>query len=133
MTDEDLRRADEPTFEAPWQARAFALAVSLTDRGSDDGVPWETFQRRLVAEIEAETDARSDDVEAVYYEQWLRALERMLVEEGLVDPGELDERAVEFETGERDASEFVVGDHGHTHDHGHGHTHDHDHGHTHDH
>ena len=132
--DEDVRRDDEPAFEEPWQARAFAVAVQLTERGEGD-LPWEAFQERLVEEIEAD----GEDVEAtedVYYEQWLRALERTLVEEGLVTEEELAQRAGEFEAGDRDASEFVIGEHGHSHEHGHGHGHGHDHhghGHSHDH
>lgn len=132
----DVRRDDEPVFEAPWQARAFAVAVQLTERGEGD-LPWESFQERLVAEIEAD----GDDVEAtedVYYEQWLRALERLLVEEGFVSEDELTERAHEFEAGDRDASEFVIGEHGHSHGQGHSHGdghehHEHDHSHGHDH
>lgn len=119
----DVREADEPAFEAPWQARAFAIAVQLTERGEGD-LPWETFQRRLVEEIEAD----GGDVaatEAVYYEQWLRALERLLVEEGLLTDEELAERAAEFDRGDRDASEFVIGEHGHDHEHGHPHDHRH--------
>ncbi len=126
MTDQGgPRREDEPAFDAPWQARAFAIAVSLTDRG-DGTLPWDDFQGRLVEEIERDGDA-VDPTEDVYYEQWLRALERLLVEEGLIESGELDERVAAFEAGERDASEFVIGEHGH----GHAHDHDHDHGHHH--
>ena len=126
------RGPDEPAFEAPWQARAFALAVQLTERGEGEW-PWEAFQRRLVEEIEADGDA-VEATEAVYYDQWLRALERLLVEEGLLEAGELADRARAFEAGERDASEFVVGDRGHDHEHPHGGGgHPHDHGHAHDH
>ena len=128
---EDVRRDDEPAFEEPWQARAFAVAVQLTERGEGD-LPWEDFQGRLVEEIEADGDD-VDATEDVYYEQWLRALERLLVEEGFLDEGELAERAREFEAGERDAAEFVIGEHGHSHDHGHSHNHDHEHGQSHDH
>lgn len=123
--DEDVRQDDEPAFGAPWQARAFAVAVQLTERGEGD-LPWETFQARLVEEIEAD----GEDVETtedVYYQQWLRALERLLVEEEIVAGDELAERAREFERGDRDASEFVIGEHGHAHDHEHGHGHHHDH------
>ena len=122
---EDVRRDDEPAFEEPWQARAFAVAVQLTERGEGD-LPWESFQQRLVEEVEAD----GEDVEAtegVYYEQWLRALERLLVEEGFVDEEELAERAGEFEAGDRDASEFVIGEHGHDHEHPHDHGHSHEH------
>ena len=123
MSADDPRRAAEPVFDAPWQARAFAIALSLTDRGEGD-LPWETFQGRLVEEIEKGADGAAE-TEPVYYEQWLRALERLLVEEGLVDPGELEARVEAFETGERDASEFVIGEHGHGHDHDHDHDHHH--------
>ena len=134
---EDVRRDDEPAFEEPWQARAFALTVQLTERGEGD-LPWETFQERLVEEIEADDEDvdGTDPVEAtedVYYEQWLRALERLLVEEGFVDEDELAERALEFEAGDRDAAEFVIGEHGHDHSHDHSHSHDHgNHGHSHE-
>jgi len=132
---------DAPTFDAPWQARAFAVAVALTD---EDDLPWDAFQSRLVAEIDA-GDADGDDPNEVYYRQWLGALERLLVEEGLLEPGELAERAAAFEAGDRSAHEFVAGDpHAHAdrlpeghaegshHDHGDGHGHSHDGGHGHD-
>ena len=120
---EDVRRDDEPAFEEPWQARAFAMAVQLTERGEGD-LPWEAFQGRLVAEIEADGD-EVEATEDVYYEQWLRALERLLVDEGFVSDDELAARAREFEAGDRDAAEFVIGEHGHGHDHGHSHDHGH--------
>ena len=138
---EDVRRDDEPAFEEPWQARAFAVAVQLTERGEGD-LPWEDFQARLVEEIEADGDEVEDAdaaeaTEDVYYEQWLRALERLLVEEGFLSEDELTERAREFESGERDAAVFVIGEpghgHGHSHDHVHGHDHHHDHPHGRDH
>lgn len=116
--DTDIRRPEEPTFEAPWQARAFAIAVALTDRGNGDW-PWEDFQTRLIEEIDA--DDRTTASETIYYDQWLRALERLLVEEGVIDAGELRDRAAAFDAGERDASEFVIGDHNHAHDHDHHH------------
>lgn len=118
MTDNNQagRVADDPTFEAPWQARAFAIAVSLTDRGGGD-LPWEDFQARLIDEIE--TDTNTAPIDMVYYEQWLRALERLLIEEAIIEPGELVERASEFEAGDRDASEFVIGNHSHPHGHHH--------------
>lgn len=122
MTDVDRRR-DEPAFEAPWQARAFAVAVQLTERGDGD-LPWESFQSRLVEEIEAD-GADVEATEDVYYEQWLRALEGLLVDEGIIPTDELEERVREFHRGDRDASEFVLGEHGHDHDHDHGHGHHH--------
>ncbi|MFC7165264.1 nitrile hydratase accessory protein [Halospeciosus flavus] len=141
---------DAPTFDAPWQARAFGLAVALTDETEGEGegegeerFTWDSFQSRLVAEVEADRESGTDP-DVVYYRQWLAALERLLVEEDVLEPGELTERVAEFEAGERDAHEFVDGDpHAHAenlpdghaegshHDHGGGHGHGHDHGHSH--
>ena len=115
-----------PAFHAPWQARAFAVAVALSEDGTYD---WEAFQERLVAEIERDDGpAVPDDGAAAedgYYRRWLAALERLLVEDGVLESGELTDRAREFADGDRDASEWVEGEHDHgTHDH----SHDHDHG-----
>ena len=137
---------DGPTFSEPWQARAFALAVALTDEDERDR-NWDDFQRELVAELDRTPGAESGD-EDDYYGAWLSALERFLVERGVVDPGAFAERAAEFAGGDRDAHEFVEGDphahadrlpeghadgsdHHHDHPHGHGDEHRHD-GYAHD-
>jgi nitrile hydratase accessory protein len=133
------------TFAEPWQARAFALAVAVTDEEDGSGVgSWSEFQARLVGEIEdsdsaaglvnREEPAALGGDEDRYYRQWLTALERLLADGG-IDEDALRERALEFERGERDAHEFVDGEpHGHAVDlpeghaegsHGHGHAHDH--------
>jgi nitrile hydratase accessory protein len=70
----------ELVFEAPWQARALAIAVALVDKL---GVPWDEFRRRLMAEIAAEPDRP-------YYESWGAALESMVVELELTTPAALD-------------------------------------------
>ncbi|MFT4949157.1 MAG: nitrile hydratase accessory protein [Natronomonas sp.] len=128
----DVREATEPpgeddvAFDAPWQARAFALTVALRREGD---FPWDAFRTRLVEELEASADAAeapadATDAEAAYYEAWLTAFERLLLEEGTLDDEALAGRVAAFASGERDASEFVVGDRGHDHDHDHP---DHDH------
>ncbi|MFB6097352.1 MAG: nitrile hydratase accessory protein [Haloferacaceae archaeon] len=99
---------DVPTFEAPWQARAFGLAVALADREDRD---WQAFHERFVARIdEVDPTAMQADVEGTYYAQWLESLEELLLEEGLVTEGELARRQRAFGEGDRDASEFVVED-----------------------
>jgi nitrile hydratase accessory protein len=106
---------DDPTFEAPWQARAFALTVALR---RNEAFPWEAFQKRLIDAVAA---VETDD-EASYYEAWLDAIEGLLLAEGVLGREELAERVAAFERGDRDAGEFVVGDHGHhlgDHDHAH--------------
>ena len=99
---------DPPTFEAPWQARAFALAVALTDEYEADALSWDEFQSRLVEEVDA--DREEGDPETIYYRQWLAALERLLVDQNVLEPGELLARIDAFEVGDRDAHEFVEGD-----------------------
>jgi nitrile hydratase accessory protein len=100
--------ADEtgPTFEAPWQARAFGVAVALCER-EDFDLP--TFQARFAERIDdLDQASMQENVEATYYEQWLECLEEVLLEAGVVEAAELQARAEDFSEGERDAAEFVV-------------------------
>ena len=77
----------EVNFAAPWEARAFALALALAERGAFE---WEEFRQRLIAQIAAADAGRSA---ASYYECWLAALEIALKIRNLVNPAELDQRA----------------------------------------
>ena len=63
----------ELVFTAPWQARAFALAVTLVEELDLD---WDEFRQRLIAEIAV-------DPERPYYESWAAALEDLVVSHGL--------------------------------------------------
>jgi nitrile hydratase accessory protein len=81
LDDESLPRDNgELVFEAPWQARALAIAIALVERLD---LPWDTFRRRLMAEI-------ADDPARPYYESWGRALESMIVALELTTPAALD-------------------------------------------
>ena len=73
------RRNGELVFEAPWQGRVFGMALAVVERL---GVPWAEFQRRLIAEIAAHPDAP-------YFDAWLAALERLVVDHGLATADEL--------------------------------------------
>lgn len=93
------RRNGELVFQEPWEGRAFGLAVALGDRGF---FPWEDFRRRLIAAI-AEADRHPEGEERPgYYENWLAALQRLLIERGTLTTTEIEERARQFATGERD-------------------------------
>jgi nitrile hydratase accessory protein len=70
----------ELVFAAPWQGRAFALAVALVERLD---LPWDAFRHRLI-------DAIAQDPDRPYYESWAVALESLVVSLGLTTPDALD-------------------------------------------
>lgn len=77
----------EAVFAEPWEARAFALAVTLSQAGR---FSWDEFRDRLIAEI-ARADAASAG--AGYYECWLAALEGVVRGKALLNGAEIEERA----------------------------------------
>lgn len=108
------RKNGELVFDAPWQSRAFGLAVGLCQKGF---FHWDEFRERLIAEIAAHpTDGAAgarplvragsemttdrDSPATVYYRQWLTALEKLLLDKGLLAKADLDRRAAELESGE---------------------------------
>lgn len=74
---------DEPVFRAPWEAKAFALAVELNRAGL---FGWDEWAEALGAEIAA---AGQDDDGSRYYEHWLRALEKLVVAKGAATVAEM--------------------------------------------
>ena len=66
-------------FEAPWQARAFALAVAAHEAGLFD---WKDWSATLGRALQGAAPDGSD-----YYERWLLALESLLsAREGVEAP-----------------------------------------------
>ena len=59
------RSNGEPAFDAPWQARAHALAVLTVEA---TGCGWDEFRAELVAAI-------STDPQQPYWDAWVKALE----------------------------------------------------------
>ena len=107
------RKNGELVFEAPWEGRAFGVAVALSEAGR---YGWDDFRARLIDEI-AEAEGRGAG--STYYERWLAALEGLLVARGFVTPSELDARTAEYASGQRE-DEHDHGDHDHG-EHGHDH------------
>ncbi len=68
---------EPPAFAEAWQAQAFALAVTLSERGL---FSWSEWTQALGAELK-----RQDD----YFEAWLMALEKLVVAKGVAAEGEL--------------------------------------------
>jgi nitrile hydratase accessory protein len=80
-------------FEAPWEGRAFGLAVGLSERGLFE---WEEFRRSLIREIAAWERAHPDGEGFRYYALWLEALERLLAEKRICAGAEIERRATEL-------------------------------------
>ena len=82
-----------PVFRAPWEAQAFAMAVTLHEAGC---FGWSEWAELLSAEIAAAADRGEPDLGDRYYEPWLRALERLVADKGLVRTDELARRKAEW-------------------------------------
>jgi nitrile hydratase accessory protein len=101
-------------FAAPWESRAFGLALALHDAGRMD---WEDFRQSLISEI-AEWEAAHPSGEGwSYYECWLRSLERVVSAEGLVGPGDLRGRLAVLAARPAGHDHGEAGSHGHEHEH----------------
>ena len=84
------RRNGEPVFSEPWESRLFGAAVALCERGLFE---WDEFRERLIAEI-ASADARAGAAAQppTYYEHFLAAFERLLVDKGICAGEEIGRR-----------------------------------------
>ena len=77
----------EPVFREPWEAQAFAMALTLHRQGL---FTWPEWAAALAAEIAAAQAAGDADLGDTYYRHWLAALERLLAAKGLATPSELE-------------------------------------------
>jgi nitrile hydratase accessory protein len=80
------RDDDGPVFAEPWQASAFALAVSLSKRGH---FTWSEWADTLGEELKASAARGEPDDGSHYYHCWLAALERLVVSKRLSDQAAL--------------------------------------------
>ncbi len=78
-----------PVFGAPWEASAFALAVRLSGEGQ---FTWDEWAATLSEEIRSAQREGDPDLGDTYYRHWLRALERLCRERGLVSDAEASDR-----------------------------------------
>ena len=74
--------AEGPVFREPWEAQAFALTLSLYDRGL---FTWPEWAATLGAEIKRAQAAGDPDTGETYYRHWLAALERIVADKGVTD------------------------------------------------
>ncbi|MEM7538881.1 MAG: nitrile hydratase accessory protein [Chloroflexota bacterium] len=84
------RKNGELVFDAPWEARAFGLAVALNEQGLYE---WTEFSHGLAHQIR-ETEQPPQNVvsedAADYYSHWLSSLEQLVLGKGLMSQNELE-------------------------------------------
>ena len=76
-------------FAEPWQARAFALTLKLSEQGY---FTWKEWATALAQELKSVADRGEIDDGSRYYNHWLKALETLVVKKGLADTVALTER-----------------------------------------
>jgi nitrile hydratase accessory protein len=81
------RDAEGPVFREPWEAQAFAMTLTLYDRGL---FTWPEWAATLAEEIKRAQAAGDPDTGETYYRHWLNALERIVAEKGVTNAQALE-------------------------------------------
>ncbi len=81
--------ADSPVFAAPWEAEAFALAVTLSSEGF---FSWSEWTETLADELAQDAGDGGTPNGSSYDLRWLAALEQIAVAKGIVDEKALEIR-----------------------------------------
>ncbi|WP_027536091.1 nitrile hydratase accessory protein [Bradyrhizobium sp. WSM3983] len=74
------RDDDGPVFRAPWEAHAFAMVLTLHDRGV---FTWPEWAVALADEIKRAQAAGDPDTGETYYLHWLATLEGLVARKGV--------------------------------------------------
>jgi nitrile hydratase accessory protein len=82
---------DEPVFQAPWEAHVFALVNQLA---AANYCSWSEWTEYLVNEIS--TIERESPGSKTYYEQWVAACEKLLIEKHLLAPEAIQAKIAEL-------------------------------------
>jgi nitrile hydratase accessory protein len=78
---------DGPVFRAPWEAHAFAMVLTLHERGL---FTWPEWAAALAVEIGRAQAAGDSDLGDTYYHHWLAALERLVAHKEVTDEASLN-------------------------------------------
>ncbi len=77
----DIPRDDDgPVFREPWEAHAFAMALTLHARGV---FTWSEWATALAEEISRAQEAGDPDTGETYYLHWLATLENLVAAKGV--------------------------------------------------
>jgi nitrile hydratase accessory protein len=74
--------AEGPVFREPWEAQAFAMALTLHERGV---FTWPEWAATLADEIKRAQAAGDPDTGETYYRHWLATLERLVAAKGVTN------------------------------------------------
>jgi len=74
------RDEDGPVFREPWEAQAFAMALSLHERGL---FTWSEWAAALGEEIKRAQASGDPDLGNTYYRHWLATLEKLVAAKGV--------------------------------------------------
>jgi nitrile hydratase accessory protein len=81
------------TFDAPWQAQAFAIVVEMNKAGYFSWSDWvAVFSQEIARSPERAGESKND----TYYRQWLDALDQIVVKRGLLALGDTNARAADW-------------------------------------
>jgi nitrile hydratase accessory protein len=75
--------SEGPVFREPWEARAFAMALSLHESGL---FTWKEWAEALGAQIKRAQAAGDPDTGETYYRHWLATLETLVASKGAATP-----------------------------------------------
>jgi nitrile hydratase accessory protein len=75
-----------PVFAEPWQAQAFAMTLTLHQKGV---FTWREWAEALATQIAAAQTAGDADRGDTYYHHWLAALETLVAKKGISTSSEL--------------------------------------------
>jgi nitrile hydratase accessory protein len=89
---------DGPVFQEAWEAQAFAMALTLHEKGV---FTWKEWAATLAGEIKAAQAAGDPDTGQTYYHHWLNALEHLVVAKGAATAEALHKTAHAWEDAAR--------------------------------
>ena len=78
--------AESPVFREPWEAQAFAMVISLYERGV---FTWSEWADALATQIKRAQARGDDDLGDTYYQHWLCALEALVESKGVTTMADL--------------------------------------------
>ena len=91
-----LQCDEASVFSAPWEARAFAIALGLSQTGL---FTWDEFREHLIAEVSTDRIRERDGTnrQGEYYEHFLRALEAVVTDKGIATRSALITKIAELQ------------------------------------